>query len=102
HGFNRLGGNSLTETVVSGMIVGEFIADYIADAAAHFHYSERLVQQAVAEQVRLLSSFNGTENPAHIIRDMQTIMSEQVGIFRTREALEDAVAKLQTLRQRAA
>ncbi len=26
HGFNRLGGNSVAETVVAGMIVGEFIA----------------------------------------------------------------------------
>ena len=28
HGFNRLGGNSVAETVVAGMIVGEFIADF--------------------------------------------------------------------------
>jgi fumarate reductase flavoprotein subunit len=28
HGFNRLGGNSVAETVVAGMIVGESIADY--------------------------------------------------------------------------
>lgn len=30
HGFNRLGGNSVAETVVAGMIVGEFVADYCA------------------------------------------------------------------------
>ena len=28
HGFNRLGGNSVAETVVGGMIVGEYIADF--------------------------------------------------------------------------
>ena len=28
HGFNRLGGNSVAETVVAGMIVGEFISDF--------------------------------------------------------------------------
>ena len=28
HGFNRLGGNSVAETVVAGMIVGEYVADY--------------------------------------------------------------------------
>ncbi len=28
HGFNRLGGNSVAETVVAGMIVGEFVADF--------------------------------------------------------------------------
>ncbi|KOR33275.1 fumarate reductase, partial [Achromatium sp. WMS3] len=27
HGFNRLGGNSVAETVVSGMLVGEYVAD---------------------------------------------------------------------------
>jgi fumarate reductase flavoprotein subunit len=29
HGFNRLGGNSVAETVVAGMIVGESIADFL-------------------------------------------------------------------------
>src|SRR6188768_1130018 len=33
HGFNRLGGNSVAETVVAGMIVGEFIADFCDDPA---------------------------------------------------------------------
>jgi fumarate reductase flavoprotein subunit len=28
HGFNRLGGNSVAETVVAGMLVGEYVADY--------------------------------------------------------------------------
>ena len=28
HGFNRLGGNSVAETVVAGMIVGDFVADF--------------------------------------------------------------------------
>ena len=31
HGFNRLGGNSVAETVVAGMIVGEYIADFCDD-----------------------------------------------------------------------
>jgi fumarate reductase flavoprotein subunit len=28
HGFNRLGGNSVSETVVAGMIVGDYFADF--------------------------------------------------------------------------
>ena len=32
HGFNRLGGNSVAETVVAGMIVGEFVADRCASS----------------------------------------------------------------------
>jgi fumarate reductase flavoprotein subunit len=33
HGFNRLGGNSVAETVVAGMIVGEYVADYCESAS---------------------------------------------------------------------
>jgi fumarate reductase flavoprotein subunit len=33
HGFNRLGGNSVAETVVAGMIVGETVSDYCDDPA---------------------------------------------------------------------
>jgi fumarate reductase flavoprotein subunit len=33
HGFNRLGGNSVAETVVAGMIVGEYIADFCDKSA---------------------------------------------------------------------
>jgi len=28
HGFNRLGGNSLAETIVAGMAVGERVAEF--------------------------------------------------------------------------
>ncbi|HIQ46501.1 MAG TPA: fumarate reductase flavoprotein subunit, partial [Sulfurovum sp.] len=31
HGFNRLGGNSVSETVVSGMIIGNYFADYCSE-----------------------------------------------------------------------
>lgn len=102
HGFNRLGGNSLAETVVGGMIVGEYMADFIETNGANFAYSERLVRDAVTVQTRLLGSFTGTENPVRIIREMQAIMSDQVGIFRTGETLRPAVAQLQALQLRAA
>ena len=34
HGFNRLGGNSVAETVVAGMIVGEYVADFCSSTAS--------------------------------------------------------------------
>jgi fumarate reductase flavoprotein subunit len=39
HGFNRLGGNSVAETVVGGMIVGEFIADFCDRSENHVQLS---------------------------------------------------------------
>jgi fumarate reductase flavoprotein subunit len=102
HGFNRLGGNSLAETVVGGMIVGEYMADFIESTGGDFRYSARLVQEAVAAQQTLLGSFTGAENPAQIIEEMRTVMSDKVGIFRTGDELRSAVAQLQVLQQRAA
>lgn len=101
HGFNRLGGNSLAETVVGGMIVGEYMADFIESAGADLQVSSSLVQKAVATQKTLLGSFTGAENPVRIIAEMRNIMAEKVGIYRDGEELRSAVAQLQTLLQRA-
>ena len=41
HGFNRLGGNSVAETVAAGMIVGEFIADFCERSDPGGEYSHQ-------------------------------------------------------------
>ena len=51
HGFNRLGGNSVAETVVAGMIVGDFVADFCDDHANDVRIPTGLVRELVgAEQ----------------------------------------------------
>ncbi|MDD3352493.1 fumarate reductase flavoprotein subunit [Zoogloea sp.] len=47
HGFNRLGGNSVAETVVAGMIVGENIADFLASPEGDLQVSTALVRGCV-------------------------------------------------------
>ena len=41
HGFNRLGGNSVAETVVAGMLVGEYVADHVRDEGSAIRLSPR-------------------------------------------------------------
>jgi fumarate reductase flavoprotein subunit len=100
HGFNRLGGNSVAETVVAGMIVGEFIGDFcdrpendvsIPTAVVH-GYLER-------EQAKLnaLLTGRGTEDAVALRVAMQEIMTAKVGIFRRGKDLEQAVDELQKL-----
>ena len=48
HGFNRLGGNSVAETVVAGMIVGEFIADFCDRAGNDVNIPTGLVRELPA------------------------------------------------------
>jgi fumarate reductase flavoprotein subunit len=100
HGFNRLGGNSVAETVVAGMIVGENIADFCADVANDVNVSTGLVREFMErEQAKLaaLVASGGTEDASAIRAAMQDLMTDKVGIFRTGPDLEEAVDSLQKL-----
>ena len=105
HGFNRLGGNSVAETVVAGMIVGEFIADFCENSTNDLNISTGLIQETLErEQVKIDAlingSGNGTEDAAGLMAEMQQIMTAKVGIFRTGKGLAEAVEELETLLRR--
>ena len=100
HGFNRLGGNSVAETVVAGMIVGEFIGDFCDRTESAANVPMGLVQEFVRrEQAKLdaMLSGKGAEDATQLRVQMQQIMTSQVGIFRTGKDLEQAVDALQKL-----
>ena len=100
HGFNRLGGNSVAETVVAGMIVGEFIADYCDRSENEVNVPMGLVHDTLrAEQAKIDALINGrgTESGDAIRQRMQEIMTSKVGIFRRGEDLDAAVEELQQL-----
>jgi fumarate reductase flavoprotein subunit len=104
HGFNRLGGNSVAETVVAGMIVGDFVADFCDDAANDVRIPTGLVRELVAaEQAkldRLVSGADGDEDASILKAAMQNVMTAKVGIFRTGAELASAVDDLQGLLDR--
>jgi succinate dehydrogenase flavoprotein subunit len=103
HGFNRLGGNSVAETVVAGMIVGEYVADFCDAAANDVDIPTRVVHDFLRrEQLSLdrLIDGGGTEDAAAIKVAMQEIMTAKVGIFRRGADLDAAVANLQELLHR--
>ena len=100
HGFNRLGGNSLAETVVAGMVVGEHVADASLsapgpDAALARAFAER-EEAAISE---LLARSEG-ENVYTLRHAMEQVMMDKVGIFRHAETLQQAVNELEVLLQR--
>jgi fumarate reductase flavoprotein subunit len=100
HGFNRLGGNSVAETVVAGMIVGESIADFCDKPENAIDIPTKVVYDFIRrEQDKLdrLVKNGGTENMAEIRTRMQEIMTTKVGIFRTGEKLSEAVNELEDL-----
>jgi fumarate reductase flavoprotein subunit len=100
HGFNRLGGNSVAETVVAGMIVGEYVADFCDRIENDVDIPTRIVHDFLRrEQLALNGIVNsrGSEDPSDIKAQMQAIMTDKVGIFRTGKDLEEAVDRLQKL-----
>ena len=100
HGFNRLGGNSVAETVVAGMIVGEFISDFCDRSENNVDIPTALVHDSLErEQAKLTAMLTGggTESAMDLRVAMQQIMTAKVGIFRRGKDLEQAVEELQML-----
>jgi len=100
HGFNRLGGNSVAETVVAGMIVGERIADFCTSEDGEISVSTARVRAFWTKEqdgIRSLLEGGGRESSVEILRDMQNVMTDKVGIFRGPRRLESAVEDLQSL-----
>jgi fumarate reductase flavoprotein subunit len=103
HGFNRLGGNSVAETVVAGMIVGDRVADYCADGRNDASVPMGLVREFMQrEQAALdaLTAGRGSEDASALRTRMQEIMTDKVGIFRRGDDLSSAVDELQQLLNR--
>ncbi len=103
HGFNRLGGNSLAETIVAGKIVGEKVVEFLKGYEVTFDTS--LTRQAVSRDREkidaLVQGKNGKENVYAVRNDMQNELMDRVGIFRNGEDLQTAVDNLQEIYGRA-
>lgn len=101
HGFNRLGGNSVSEAVVSGMIIGDYFSQYCEKA--QIDIPTNLAEKFVSDQHNYLSSLlnnSGNEDVYVIKNAMKDVMEEDVGIFRDGKGLEDAVKRLEELYKR--
>lgn len=103
HGFNRLGGNSLAETVVAGKIVGEKVVEFLRGYEASFSTSLALdTAKRQQERIeRIISCKDGKENVFEVRNAMQDEMMDRVGIFRNGNDLQTAVDNLQKIHDRA-
>jgi succinate dehydrogenase / fumarate reductase flavoprotein subunit len=105
HGANRLGGNSLLETIVFGKRAGVAAAKYVAGAAsgaddARLAAAAKQASTAVAEGVERLADEGGREDPYAIRAEMIVTMKEHFGIYREQAEMQAGFDKLVALKER--
>lgn len=104
HGANRLGGNSLLETVVFGRRAGRTAAELARETFCR-GVSEEEAKRVLEPWNALLSANPAGGRPQGdsafaVRREMAALMNNQVGVFRTGTELENAVAGIGLLKER--
>ena len=103
HGANRLGGNSLLDLVVFGRAAGLHVEElWQSNQLPEMVYiSDDDVAQSLVRYNRWEHSKDG-DSVASIRSDMQRVMQEDFGVFRTGDVMASGIKRLQALRDRLA
>ena len=100
HGANRLGGNSLLDTIVFGKLTAQAIDKELSehDLKPEENYLLKL-EENVEKKINRLTKPGG-ERPYKLAADLGAVMSEKVGIFRTKDELAQALDEVTKIKER--
>lgn len=101
HGANRLGGNSLLDTIVFGVVAGNNAARYVQGLGSK--KGESSIYDALKRAERKIDAVcksGGNEIPAEIKGALNKVMDTKVGIFRNAAQLGEAVSDIKALQER--
>jgi len=101
HGANRLGGNSLAETIAFGKVTGQAVAQRLADggrpASGPLHDRAR---HHFADLARLADS-DGDHDPEAVLDELREVLWSHAGLLRTEADVGAGLTELQELRRKA-
>jgi succinate dehydrogenase / fumarate reductase, flavoprotein subunit len=98
HGANRLGGNSLAETVIFGRRAGEAAAEYSINLGAQLRSRQAI--EAAHDELDSITR-DGTEMARPLQRELRNIMWELCGVVRKEEHLRTALSRIEALKEAA-
>ena len=99
HGANRLGSNSLLDLVVFGRAAGIHIEEVVRQGVSHREASDSDIEASMARLDRWNESTGG-ESVADLKKELQQIMQNSFGVFRTETHMKEGIKKLAELRER--
>ncbi|MBD5606579.1 MAG: FAD-binding protein [Candidatus Eremiobacteraeota bacterium] len=99
HGANRLGGNSLLETIVFGARSAKHAVQYVKSVGS-VRQSERTLRSE-RDRIDGILARTGGERHAQVRKKMNAVMSDNVFIFRKEDELTRAVEGLREVREAA-
>jgi succinate dehydrogenase / fumarate reductase flavoprotein subunit len=101
HGSNRLGGNSLSDLIVFGRRAGLGAADFAEGRSGTPTVDTAEVDAIIDDAFAAFGREDGY-NPYDVQHELQDTMQSLVGIIRNGPELEEALTKLEDLKQRTA
>ncbi len=101
HGANRLGGNSLLDLVVFGRAAGMHIEQVMRQGVSYREASDSDLEKATARLERWNAS-SGGESVAALKKELQMVMQNNFGVFRTETHMLEGIKQLEELRGRIA
>jgi succinate dehydrogenase flavoprotein subunit len=100
HGANRLGSNSTAECLVWGKITGDKAARYAMAEKSLPPAPQKKVQDEEKRVFEQIGHGDGSEDVYVIRNELQKMMDNNVGVYRTGPQMEEALKKIKELKQR--
>jgi succinate dehydrogenase / fumarate reductase flavoprotein subunit len=98
HGANRLGCNSLLDTLVFGRRAGRTMARYIHSVGWPRGFEAN--DQAAIQRFENARQSHGEERIGSMLSDLQAVMMDNVSVFRNKSGLTQTLETLQSLQAR--
>jgi len=100
HGANRLGGNSLLETVVFGRRSGETMPASLKGTPAPDRRHEKALLDEALQQFASLFDGKGNDHGPSLRREMEKVLVDDFGLFREEKRMRTGLARIEELVER--